>query len=151
MNSIEQMTLLQQLGRSYRAFLAAYEKDVGHYLGRWAVLLRLYQVDAPCSQRQLGDAVHMDPGSLSRQLGALESLGWIVREIDQNDKRHMQVALTEAGREQVEAGLPKRAVFIERILGRLPDGHMQRMVDDLMLLEAVLTANDVPPPGSSSR
>ncbi|WP_324102066.1 MarR family winged helix-turn-helix transcriptional regulator [Noviherbaspirillum sp.] len=120
--------------------MSAYEKDVGHFLPRWRVMLYLYNEERPCPQKQLGDASHMDPGALSRQLSALETLGWIVRSTDQHDKRITNVMLTKAGKEQVEESLPKRAAFIKRTLGSIPDQQLHQLMDALLLLEARFNA-----------
>jgi DNA-binding MarR family transcriptional regulator len=135
-DSTEQLQVLQQLGRTYRAFMAAYEKEVGHFLPRWRVLLHLYNLGGPCTQRQLGEASHMDAGALSRQLSALETLGWIARRDDPADKRMTQVSLTGKGRLQVEKGLPRRAAFIERNFGDIPDASLHQLRDALHLLES---------------
>jgi DNA-binding MarR family transcriptional regulator len=134
-DAVEQLKALQQLGRTYRAFLSAYEKEVGHFLPRWKVMLYLYNEQQPCPQKQLGDASNMDPGALSRQLSALETLGWIVRHTDRHDKRITNVSLTEEGKRQVEHSLPKRTRFIERILGDVPDKQLHQLMDALLLLE----------------
>ena len=131
----EKLKVLQQLGRTYRAFLSAYEKEVGHFLPRWRVMLYLYQEGKPCSQKQLGDTSMMDPGALSRQLSALESLGWIRRNTDQQDKRLTNVSLTPQGKQQVERSLPKRAAFIERTLGDISDRQLEQLMEALLLLE----------------
>jgi DNA-binding MarR family transcriptional regulator len=134
-DAVEQLKVLQQLGRTYRAFLSAYEKEVGHFLPRWRVMLYLYTEEQPCPQKQLGDASRMDPGALSRQLSALESLGWIIRDTDRHDKRITNVSLTEQGKQQVEHSLPKRAAFIKRTLGDIPDNQLRQLMDALLLLE----------------
>ncbi len=139
-DAVEQLKVLQQLGRTYRAFMSAYEKEVGHFLPRWRVMLYLYNDERPCPQKQLGDASHMDPGALSRQLTALEALGWIVRSTDQQDKRITNVILTGAGREQVEQSLPKRAAFIKRTFGGIPDKQLHLLMEALLLLEARFNA-----------
>lgn len=141
-DAVEQLKVLQQLGRTYRAFLSAYEKEVGHFLPRWKVLLHLYTEDQPCPQKRLGDASHMDPGALSRQLATLESLGWIVRDTDTHDKRITNVMLTAQGRQQVERSLPKRAAFIERTLGDMPDKQLRALMDALLLLETRFNATE---------
>lgn len=143
-DSPERLKALQQLGRTYRAFLAAYEREVGMFMPRWRILLHLYQQDAPCSQRQLVDAAHMDPGALSRQLSALEELAWISRSADPHDRRLSQVALTAEGRRQVEQGLPRRAAFIERTLGDIPEPRLRQLVDDLRMLETRFGASARP-------
>lgn len=138
----EQLQVLQQLGRTYRAFMAAYEKEVGHFMPRWRVLLHLYKTGEPCTQRQLGEASHMDAGALSRQLRALETLGWIARADDEADRRITRVSLTRKGRQQVEKGLPRRAAFVARTLGELPEDELHQLRGLLQRLEARL--NDSP-------
>jgi MarR family transcriptional regulator, organic hydroperoxide resistance regulator len=134
-DAVDQLKVLQQLGRTYRAFLSAYEKEVGHFLPRWKVMLYLHQEGKPCPQKQLGDASDMDPGALSRQLSSLELLGWIVRNTDQHDKRVTNVSLTRQGKQQVERSLPKRAAFIKRTLGDVSDRQLRQLMDALLLLE----------------
>jgi DNA-binding MarR family transcriptional regulator len=134
-DAVEQLKVLQQLGRTYRTFLSAYEKEVGHFLPRWRVMLYLYTEQQPCPQKRLGDASHMDPGALSRQLSTLESLGWIIRDTDRHDKRITNVSLTEQGKQQVEDSLPKRAAFIKRVLGGISDKQLRQLMDSLLLLE----------------
>ena len=134
-DTTQQLNVLQQLGRTYRAFMSAYEKEVGHFLPRWRVLLLLYNEQGPYPQKQLGHAAHMDPGALSRQLSSLEESGWIMRKTDQHDKRITNVTLTKQGKLQVEQGLPKRAAFIERSLGDLPDTQVRQLMKSLLQLE----------------
>jgi DNA-binding MarR family transcriptional regulator len=134
-DATEQLKVLQQLGRTYRAFLSAYEKDVGHFLPRWRLMLHLYNSGHPCTQKELGDASHMDPGALSRQLGSLESLGWISRAADSGDRRISNVQLTKKGEREVEKSLPKRAAFMERTLGGIPEKQLNQLMKTLLLLE----------------
>jgi DNA-binding MarR family transcriptional regulator len=139
---VERLHVLQQLGRTYRAFLSAYEKQVGHCLPRWRVLLHLYHQSHPCPQKELGEASHMDPGALSRQLTALEKLGWIKRNANAEDKRITDVSLTQQGKKQVEMGLPKRSAFIDHSLGDISDKQLQQLTDALLLLESRFVMTD---------
>lgn len=136
----EQLKVLQQLGRTYRAFMSAYEKEVGHFLPRWKVMMHLYNEQGSCPQKQLGDASHMDPGALSRHLSALEALGWIQRSTDPHDKRITHVALTPSGKQQVEHSLPKRTAFINRTLGDLPETQVRQLMASLLQLETRFNA-----------
>jgi MarR family transcriptional regulator, organic hydroperoxide resistance regulator len=134
-DSAERLQVLQQLGRTYRAFLSAYEKEVGHFLPRWRVMLHLYQQGKPSPQKQVGEASFMDPGALSRQLSALEALGWIKRDTDPHDKRITNVSLTKQGKREVERSLPKRTAFMEHTLGDMSDAQLHQLRDSLLLLE----------------
>jgi len=135
-DSVERLQVLQQLGRTYRAFLSAYEKQVGHFLPRWRVMLHLYRHGKPSPQKAVGEASYMDPGALSRHLSALETRGWIRRDTDQNDKRITNVCLTEQGKREVEKSLPKRAAFMEYTLQDISEQQMHQLMEALLLLEA---------------
>jgi DNA-binding MarR family transcriptional regulator len=139
-DTLEKIRVLQQLGRTYRAFLAGFEKEVGHFMPRWRILLHLYTDTRPCPQKDLCDAAHIDPGALSRQLGTLEELGWIARATDLQDKRITNVTLTDEGRRQVETSMPRRAAFIERTLGDIKEAKLRQLMDDLLLLETRFSA-----------
>ena len=138
--TLEKIRVLQQLGRTYRAFMSGFEKEVGHFMPRWRILLHLYNEERACPQKELCDAAHIDPGALSRQLATLEELGWIARATDAQDKRITNVSLTEEGRRQVEASMPRRAAFIERTLGDIDDARLHQLMDDLVLLETRFSA-----------
>jgi DNA-binding MarR family transcriptional regulator len=137
----ERLQVLRQLGRTYRAFLSAFEKEVGHFLPRWRVMMHLHRHGKPCPQKQLGEAAYMDPGALSRLLNALEAQGWIARDTDLHDKRITNVALTAQGRREVERSLPKRAAFMERALRDFSDERLQQMSEALHLLETRFNEN----------
>ncbi|MFN4084556.1 MAG: MarR family winged helix-turn-helix transcriptional regulator [Spirosomataceae bacterium] len=47
---------------------------------------------------KIGPSIGMEPRSLTRMLKALEEKGWIYRETDKEDKRYVNVFLTEEGK-----------------------------------------------------
>jgi DNA-binding MarR family transcriptional regulator len=116
----DRLAIVQQFGRTYRAFLAAFESQVGQPMPRWRVLLALYEQDGESSQKRLVERLKVDPGALTRQLKTLESLGWIERSTDARDNRVTNVRLTDAGRTVTEAGLPRRNAFLNDTMS-LPD------------------------------
>src|SRR3546814_5927336 len=118
MAEIPQFQGIQQLGRTYRAFRAAFDADIGHSTLRWRILLALYR-SCECSQKQLAQELPMDPASLTRQIKAIERMGWIERHADPADNRVTNVALTANGRDIVQSKLPQRAAFIENAFGDL--------------------------------
>jgi DNA-binding MarR family transcriptional regulator len=97
MEDQDRVAILQQFGRTYRAFMSAFEAQVGHPLPRWRVMLALHDQGGESSQKRLVERLRVDPGALTRQLKALEALGWISRSMDERDNRVTNVRLTEAG------------------------------------------------------
>ena len=130
----DRIAIVQQFGRTYRAFMSAFEAQVGHPLPRWRILLALYEQDGTSSQKRLVERLRVDPGALTRQLKALESLGWIARRADERDNRITNVTLSEAGRAVIEEGLPRRNAFLNVTMS-LPDDALAALSGALRMME----------------
>ncbi|HEX7682815.1 MAG TPA: MarR family winged helix-turn-helix transcriptional regulator [Trinickia sp.] len=128
--------IVQQFGRTYRAFMSAFETQVGHAMPRWRILRTLTEPEGEWSQKRLVERLRIDPGALTRQLKALEALGWIERSVDARDNRVTNVRLTDEGRRTVDASLPQRNVFLLETMGSLPDEALAALSDALAKLEA---------------
>lgn len=120
----EQLKVLQQLGRSYRSMLGAFELSVGQGLTRWRILNQLYK-ETQCSQKSLIQQLKMDPGSLTRLLKAMEKEGLIQRSNDPQDNRLSNVTLTQQGCAEVNQALPKRSEFLKVILEEFNDKELR--------------------------
>ena len=131
----DRIAIVQQFGRTYRAFLAAFESQVGQPMPRWRVLLALYERNGESSQKRLVEQLKVDPGALTRQLKTLESFGWIERSIDARDNRVTNVKLTDAGRAVTEESLPRRNAFLGTTM-TLPDDLLAALSTALKLVEA---------------
>ena len=131
----DRIAIVQQFGRTYRAFLAAFESQVGQPMPRWRVLLALYEQNGESSQKRLVEQLKVDPGALTRQLKALESFGWIARSADARDNRITNVKLTDAGRAVTEESLPRRNAFLGNTMS-LPDDLLGALSTALRLVEA---------------
>ncbi|KAA0091548.1 MarR family winged helix-turn-helix transcriptional regulator [Trinickia soli] len=129
------VAIVHQFGRTYRAFLSAFEAHVGHAMPRWRILLALTDADGEWSQKRLVERLRIDPGALTRQLKALEAIGWIERSIDARDNRITNVRLTDIGRSAVDASLPQRNAFLRETMGSLPDDALAALSDALTKLE----------------
>jgi MarR family transcriptional regulator, organic hydroperoxide resistance regulator len=129
------VAIVQQFGRTYRSFMSAFEVRVGHPMPRWRILRMLTEPDGEWSQKRLVERLRMDPGALTRQLKALEALGWVERSIDSRDNRITNVKLTDEGRGMVDASLPQRNAFLRETMGALPDDALTALSDALAKLE----------------
>ncbi|MGF6769258.1 DNA-binding MarR family transcriptional regulator [Paraburkholderia sp. GAS199] len=136
MEQQDRVAVMQQFGRTYRAFMSAFEAHVGHPLPRWRILLALHDQNGESSQKRLVERLRVDPGALTRQLKTLEGLGWIARSMDTRDNRVTNVRLTEAGRAATEESLPRRNQFLRDAMEPLPDEALNALSGALKLLEA---------------
>ena len=126
---------IQQFGRTYRSFLAAFEAHVGLPMPRWRILLAVSE-GGSVSQKSLVEKLQLDPGALTRQLKSLETLGCISRSVEARDNRITNVTLTQAGMAVVEGGMPLRNEFLDQVLARFPDEQLSALSASLQLLEA---------------
>jgi DNA-binding MarR family transcriptional regulator len=125
---------VQMLGQAYRAMMAAFDANVGHALPRWRILLALHEAGA-LSQKALAESCRLDPASLTRQLQAMESLGWISRTIDEQDNRLINAMLTAQGKRVVAEALPRRAAFFDRAMHGLSAEQIKVCHEVLAVLE----------------
>src|ERR1700758_3185479 len=136
MEEQDRVAVMQQFGRTYRAFMSAFEAHVGHPLPRWRILLALHEQAGESSQKRLVERLRVDPGALTRQLKTLEGMGWIARSMDERDNRITNVRLTEAGRAAIEASMPRRNYFLHETMASLPDDALAALSGALTMLEA---------------
>jgi MarR family transcriptional regulator, organic hydroperoxide resistance regulator len=135
MEEQDRIAILHQFGRTYRAFMSAFEAHVGHPMPRWRIMLALYEQDGESSQKRLVERLRVDPGALTRQLKSLEALDWIERSMDARDNRVTNVRLTDAGRAAIEASLPSRNAFLHETMA-LPEDALEALSSALGMLEA---------------
>lgn len=122
------------MGQTYRVMQSAFSSKVGHALPRWRILLALHE-SGECSQKHLAERCRLDPASLTRQLQAMEKLGWISRAVDAQDNRLTNASLTHAGQAVVNEALPKRAQFFEESLKGLTVADIDTLNRVLSVLE----------------
>ncbi|AJK47734.1 MarR family winged helix-turn-helix transcriptional regulator [Burkholderia plantarii] len=147
MEAQDHVAVLQQFGRTYRAFLAAFEAHVGQPMPRWRILLALHNEGGTASQKRLVELVRTDPGALTRQLKSLEALGWIARASDPRDNRVTNVTLTAAGREAFDECMPRRVAFLDETMSALPDDALSALSGALAMLEARIAEFGAAPVG----
>ncbi|MGS0893523.1 MarR family winged helix-turn-helix transcriptional regulator [Burkholderia stagnalis] len=145
MEEQDRIAILQQFGRTYRAFLTAFEAHVGQPMPRWRIMVTLHSMGGRASQKRLVEVLRIDPGALTRQLKSLDALGWIERESDARDNRVTNVTLTAVGRDAFDECLPRRKAFLDRTMAQLPDDVLSALSGALAMLEARIADVGSPP------
>ncbi len=87
-------TAWHAISRMYNTY--ASQNDMTMSIGY--VLLNIDKNGTPATK--IAPALGLEPRSLTRMLKSLEERGWITREIDDNDKRIVNVKLTALGKEK---------------------------------------------------
>lgn len=132
----QSVAVLQQFGRTYRAYAAAFEQRLGLPLPRWRILHALHHQEGAIGQKALADLVGMDPGALTRQLKAMQELGWVERSTSERDNRVTHVTLSRTGQQVVANAMPLRSAFLEDVLAEVSPSTMRELSRGLARLEA---------------
>lgn len=137
-------SVLFKLARAYNSSIVEFEKDTGLSSARWRLLLLVYRMGGG-TQKELINAIRVDPGAITRQLNAIERDGLVRREPDPADNRRVMVSLTRRGQALVDRILEVRRRFLARMTDGVPAG-------DLAALHRALDriAENMGAPGSAS-
>ncbi|TDP74916.1 MarR family winged helix-turn-helix transcriptional regulator [Roseateles toxinivorans] len=103
--------VMQSIVQQADAHLEAY--DLTH--AQWKPLLRLHQLGA-CTPAELARDLSMDAGAVTRLIDRLERKGLCSRERSSEDRRVVNVALTEEGR--------RSAALVPGVLSDVMNGHL---------------------------
>lgn len=88
--------------------------------GQFAVLGAL-SVHGPHTLGELAERERVTAPSMNRTVNCLEESGWVSRTPDSDDRRKVNIALTDAGIEVVEETVRRRDRFVEEVLASLDD------------------------------
>ncbi|MBL8380682.1 MAG: MarR family transcriptional regulator [Burkholderiales bacterium] len=144
-------TVFLRLGKAYNAATQAFESLTGVGAARWRLLYLIYQQPLT-SQKHLIHQVRVDPGSITRQLKALEAEGLIARSDDPQDTRLTRVRLTRSGQSLVRRVMRQRAGFLAGMVSGLPRSEVHTCLKVLEGISRNLGDDEpLPPPRSTAR
>jgi DNA-binding MarR family transcriptional regulator len=157
---ITRLSLLQAV--SFARVFGRYGVSFGEYL----VLAALRRAGPPyrMNPTKLFNSVILSSGAMTNRLDRLEELGLVERQPDPTDRRGRLVALTDRGRELVDAAVVDHLENEQRLLGALDAGEREQLAEllrKLLLsppfgeLDPATTSRDAEPaagqPGRRSR
>ncbi len=120
----------KHVGRAFNDALA----EVGGSMPMWFILSNL-KGEAWRTQHELARALRIEGPTLTRHLDGLEEEGLVVRRRDTNDRRAVNVELTEAGRAKHAEMLRAVQAFNHRLLAGLADDEIEELRTLLAKLE----------------
>ncbi len=120
---ITRLSLLQ--GVSFARVFARHGISFGEYL----VLAALRRAHPPhrMNPTRLFNSVILSSGAMTNRLDRLEAIGLVERQPDPTDRRGRLVALTERGRELVDAAVVDHLENEQRLLGALDAGEREQL------------------------
>ncbi len=86
--------------------------------GQFAVLAALH-IDGPHTLSELAERERITSPSMNRTVNCLEESGYLTRTTDSEDRRKVNIALTDEGRAVVTETTRRRAAWLEGVLTEL--------------------------------
>ncbi|MEL7357409.1 MAG: MarR family transcriptional regulator [Cyanobacteria bacterium J06560_6] len=96
--------------------------------------LMVLMQEQPLSQGMLSNRLNLEKSTVSRLLSGLEKRGWIKRDRNPDDRRIVEVALTEAGKQTAESLSTARQSKFDRVMQAIPEDQQTKVVDALQIL-----------------
>jgi len=134
--------LLAQVCRMSGHHLKTHMEKIGLHRGQGFAMVQLWHRDG-VPQRELSEAMHISPASVTNMLQRMERDGWIRRERDRDDQRVVRVYLSDKAKDLREKA---RTVFreMEEELGSIySDEERETLKRLLMKLHDRFAPHDV--------
>jgi len=106
-------------------------------IGVWEAEVLLALRRAPDHSRSAGELVkdiQVTSGAITNRVARLEERGWVRRDVDPADRRHVVVSLTPAGLARADELLASKAQAEMAVLGRLDRAAQEQLNNDLRTL-----------------
>jgi DNA-binding MarR family transcriptional regulator len=105
---------------------------------QWFILFRLWE-QSGVPQNALTDPLLNDEPNIARHIHTLEEAGYVVRAVDENDKRRRLVSLSDKGRAFVQGMFPHVVEEREAVFDGISAEDIERLVDILHRIDANLS------------
>jgi MarR family transcriptional regulator, transcriptional regulator for hemolysin len=115
------------------------DKGVGLTRAQWLILLQVSQQEG-CLQRELAEALRLEPATVGRHVGRLTAAGWLDRRDDPRDGRAYRLQLRTKGRRTL-AQLKRLAEQLrDEYFTGIPLERREFLIDDLLIIKRNLLA-----------
>lgn len=116
-------------GRLSRDFATRYRERFGISIPEWRVVAHLSQSGA-VSVREVHERVEMDKSKVSRAAQRLEAAGYVMKRVNPDDRRLVELSLTPAGHEMMTELARVADAYQAELLARLGGGS-ERFLEQL--------------------
>ncbi|MEM7708940.1 MAG: MarR family winged helix-turn-helix transcriptional regulator [Pseudomonadota bacterium] len=131
--------LYQAAEHTSQLFSDAYRQRYGINRTQWRVLFNVGQF-GPLTAGEIGERTGLEKSKVSRAVVRLETLGWVLREPDERDRRRQGLTLTEAGKEAFRDLRAQAEVFQNQLINQLGVGEVAALVAALRVVDQVMKA-----------
>ena len=107
-------------GRVSRGFAETYREKFGISIPEWRVVAHLAHAGS-VSVREIHERVDMDKSKVSRAATRLEDAGFVTKSVNRNDRRLIELQLTDKGRAMIAEMTPIALDYEAKVLSALGD------------------------------
>ena len=115
-------------------FYAHYKDNYGLNRSEWRVMFHIGQ-NGPISATEISKQSRLEKSKISRAIQKLEQRGWVKRSFNPGNRRGHDLLLTPEGTASFEELRSLAATFNKRLAKQLGTDAMQKLLDQLHLLE----------------
>ncbi len=131
------LVLVTEVYLRFRKYFNRLVRDTGLTSTQVRVLISLRRQQG-LTQTELADLLDMGKSPVGKKIDALESSGWVFREIDRNDRRVKRVYLTDKLDQNLEQLLAVGDVIVDTATQGLEQMDVERLIDWLTTMRSNL-------------
>ncbi len=132
---IEVLRLIRMCANAFEAMTGDKMRSENMTESRWRLLLRLRveekRGNVDVNPSQLASMHNVSKNTVSSLLRSLDEQGLIIQVLDPEDRRKFKVRLSDEGRRQVDASMPRHLEYLQRLTSDLSPDEREQL---LMLL-----------------
>ncbi len=132
--------LYQAAEHTSQLFSDAYRQRYGINRTQWRVLFNVGQF-GPLTAGEVSDRTGLEKSKVSRAVVRLESLGWLLRKPDDQDRRRQGLTLTAAGEEAFQDLRAQAEIFQNQLISQVGEQEVAALVAALRVVDQVVTAS----------
>lgn len=94
------------------------------------------------SLKDINKCTDMTMSAASKKITILEKKGYVIRQVSKNDKRNINIMLTDVGRKICEDEMARKREWISRILAKMGEDDSRQMFDLVNKLLDIIESED---------
>jgi MarR family transcriptional regulator for hemolysin len=142
--------LITEVGRQLRADFRPRVAHLGLTQAEWQTLARLARHQG-LRQTQLAEILEIQPITLTRHIDKLAEAGWVERRPDPDDRRAMQLFLTDAATPIMEELWDAADDMFAKALAGISQARRDQLIETLLAIKANLQSGEDPAAAASNK
>lgn len=129
---VEVLRLIRMCANTFEAMTGDKMRGENMTESRWRLLLRLRMEEKrgnlEVNPTQLATMHNVSKNTISSLLRSLDEQGLIIQVLDHEDRRKFKVRLSDAGRKQVDASMPRHMEYLQRLTSDLTNDEREQLL-----------------------